>query len=262
MIVADVTLTSDGQKVKSEENLQLGVRAARLDGIPLMTLDKVLKGAKPGDTRKVDCEIPDDYERADLRGKKGSFEFTVHEVKRLQPLANDALIAAAGAKDEAELRSFVKEDMEAERDRLIERAKREQVNEYLLRNVQFDVPQALSARQTDRAVMRRVIELQQAGVPDSEIEARIDELRTRAGAEVLRDLKLDFILAKVAEKLQVSISEEEVNTEIARIARLYNRRFDRVRDDLAKRGLLMQLAEGIRHEKCVARLLEDAKISA
>jgi len=77
---------------------------------------------------------------------------------------------------------------------------------------------------------------------------------------VNRDLKLDFILDKVAEQLEVGVTDEEVNTEIARMARLYNRRFDRVRDDLQKRGLLVQLAEQIRQDKCVQLLLQDAKI--
>ena len=50
-----------------------------------------------------------------------------------------------------------------------------------------------------------------------------------------------------------------MNTEIARIARRYNRRFDRVRDDLQKQGLLSQLAEQIRQDKCVDLLLAEAK---
>lgn len=261
MIVADVTLTCEGATVKTEDNLQLGVRPARLDGIPLMTLNETLRDARPGDERRATCVIPDDYERADLRGKNAEFTFKIHEVKRLRPLSIQALSESLGISSEAELREYVRDELEAERDRLIERAKKEQVYAYLLSHTNLDVPESLSARQTDRAVMRRVIELQQAGVPDSEIEARIDELRTQASAQVARDLRLEFILGKVAEKLQVSVTEEEVNTEIARMARLYNRRFDRVRDDLARRGLLMQMAELIRQDKCVARLLADAKLT-
>src|SRR5207247_2428890 len=113
---------------------------------------------------------------------------------------------------------------------------------------------------TDRAVMRKVIELSQAGIPNHEIEARIDELRTSAKDVVARDLKLEFLLEKVAEKLEVEVTAEEVKTEIARIGRGYNQRFDRVRDDLQKRGLLPQLAEQIRQDKCVRILLKDAKI--
>lgn len=260
LVVADTTLTVDGQTVKSEENLQLGVRATRLDGIPLLTLDKVLAGVRPGETRRAECEIPDDYERPDLRGRKGAFEFKVHEVKRLAPLALEALVEQSGAESVAELRSALRDELELERERMTMAARKRAVLDYLLEHTRLDVPAGLSSRQTDRAVVRRVIELQKAGVPESDIEARIDELRTSAAHDVVRDLKLDFILEKVAGQLDLDVTDEEVNSEIARIARLYRRRFDRVRDDLHRRGLLPHLAEQIRHDKCVERLLADAKI--
>lgn len=260
LLVADVTLRVGQETIKTEDNVQFGVRPTRLDGIPLPKLGEVLRGARPGDRRTCECRIPDDYERPDLRGRTGEFEFRIHEVKRLVPMPLDAFVSLMGADSVEQLRELVREEREAERDRLIERARREQVIEYLLQNTALDLPAALSSRQTDRAVLRRVIELQQRGVPDSEIEAQIDELRVSAREQVARDLRIEFILAKVAEKLGVEVTDEEVNTEIARIARLYHRRFDRVRDDLHQRGLLPQLAEQIRQDKCIALLLKEARI--
>jgi trigger factor len=260
VIIAKSRLTVDGKLVKEEDNAELRVRATRLDGILLDQLDQVLTGAKPGDVRSTECEIPDDYERTDLRGKKAVFEFTIHEVKRLKPIPVKTLVEQSGAESEAELKKFIRDDLEAERDRLIERAKREQVLDYLLGKVPMELPDQLSARQTDRAVLRQVIDLQQRGVPQSDIEAHIDELRTSAKEEVTRSLKLDFIMEKVAEQLEVSVTDEEINSEIARMARMYNQRFDRVRDNLHSRGLLTQLAEQIRQDKCIELLLGGAEL--
>lgn len=260
LLVADVRLLVAGNVVKEEANVQLGVRPTRLDGIALTTLGEDLKGVGPGDERKVECKVPDDYERPDLRGQDGVFEFKVHELKRQVPAPLETFIEQMGCTSEQELRDSVRDDLEAERDQIVQRAMNEQVLEYLLNSVSLDIPENLSARQTDRAVMRKVIDLQQRGTPESEIETHIDELRTSAREEVARDLKLEFILEKVAEQLDVSVTDEEVNTRIAQVARLYNRRFDRVRDDLQNRGLLSQLAEQIRQDKCVAVLLSEAKV--
>jgi trigger factor len=260
LVIADVTLFVDSQNVKHEENVQLGVRPTRLDGVPLLELGQALRGAKPGDRRSTDGTLPDDYERADLRGKSGRFEFEIHEVKRLVPLSTADFLKVLGFENEDELRDYYQGEMEDESDRLIVRAKKLQVEEYLLKHAELDLPSDLSARQTDRAVVRKVIELQQRGVPMSEIEAHIDELRTRAKGEATRELKLAFILDKVAAQLEVEVTDEEVNTEIARMARLYHRRFDRVRDDLQSQGLLTQLAEQIRQDKCVQMLLADARV--
>ena len=262
MLIADVALTVDGQEVKREENVTVGVRPSRLDGIPLLTLDETLAGAKPGDTRTAACTIPDDFERPDLRGKTGQFEFKIHELKRLVPEPMPDFLQAWGFENEAEARGSFREQLEAERDQLVERAKKGQIESYLLTKTTLDLPQDFSARQTDRAVMRKVIDLQQHGVPMTDIEAQIDKLRTSAKEQVATELRLGFILEKVAEELGITVTDEEVNTEIARIAQLYNRRFDRVRDDLQSRGLLEQLVEQIRQNKCVAVLLDQAHISA
>lgn len=260
LIIAKVKLSVDGQLVKEEDNVDLAVRSTRHDGIVLESLGEVLSGATPGGLYSVECQIPDDYERTDLRGKPGVFEITVHEIKRLKPISIEELVEQTGAESEDELKEFVRDDMEAERDRLIERAKREQVLEYLLERIPMELPDQLSARQTDRAVLRQVIDLQQRGVPQSDIEAHIDELRTSAKEEVARNLKLDFIMEKVAERLEVTVTDEEVNSEIARMARMYNQRFDRVRDNLHSRGLLTQLAEQIRQNKCIELLLGGAEL--
>lgn len=261
-LVADVVLTVDGAEAKRDENITLAVRPTRLDGITMETLDEALTGVKQGEKREAECTIPEDYERADLRGKKGTFAFHVHEIKRLAPEPLDSFMQAWGFDSEKDLRDDFRAQIEAERDQLIERAKKAQVEQYLLEQTQLELPQDFSSRQTERAVTRRVIELQQRGVPMSDIEAGIDELRTSAKEEVGNELKLGFILEKVAEQRDVDVTDEEVNTEIARIAQLYGRRFDRVRDDLQGRGLLSQLVEQIRHTKCIALLLEDAEFVA
>ncbi|MBL8880748.1 MAG: trigger factor [Phycisphaerales bacterium] len=260
LVIADVTLHVGGAEIKKEDNVQLGIRPTRLDSVSLPNLGETLKGVKAGDKRETECTIPDDYERPDLRGQSGRFEFTIQEIKRLVPLSMEEFIKQLGAESEKELREFVHQDMEREVETLKRRALKEQVLGYLLDQVAMDLPPGLSARMTDRAVVRKVMELQQNGTPWNEIEARIDELRTVAGNEVMRDLKLDFIMEAVALALQVRITEDELNSAIAQIARRYNRRFDKVRDDLLERGLINALAEQIREEKCVELILRDAKI--
>lgn len=259
-VIADVVLTVDGEEVKRDENVSIGVRPTRLDGIPLLKLDEVLAGARPGDTRSAPCEISSDFERADLRGKAGLFTFKIHEVKRVVPEELGEFLKAWGFDSEDDARTYFREQLEAERDELAQRARKSQIEQYLLQNTTLELPRDFSNRQTNRAVLRRIVELQQRGVPMSDIETQIDRLRTSAQEEVARSLKLQFVLEKVAAELNVEVTDEEVNTEIARIAQLYNRRFDRVRDELQSRDMLPQLVEQIRDNKCIARLLDQADV--
>ncbi len=262
MLVADVTLRVGEQVVKTEENVQCGVRPAAIDGVPVPKLDEALIGARAGETREVECTIPDDYERADLRGQAGRFQFKIHELKRLVPMTLAEFLERSGFADEGEARDFLRIRMENERDQMIEAARRAQVSDYLLQQTPVELPEKLSGRQVERAVARRMVELLQGGMPPADVEARADQLRASAREEVTRDLKLSFILDKIAEQLEIQVTDEEVNTAIAALARRQNRRFDRVRDELQRDDLLGQLADGIRHDKTIERLLADANTVA
>ncbi|UCG33091.1 MAG: hypothetical protein JSU68_00380, partial [Phycisphaerales bacterium] len=95
----------------------------------------------------------------------------------------------------------------------------------------------------------------------AEISKHIDELRTSARDEAAKQLRLSFIMESVAEQRHVHVSEEEVNTQIAQIAARYNRRFDRVRDDLSRGEGLSSLYLHIRDEKIIDALIADAEIT-
>jgi len=259
-VVADVALVVAGETVKQEDNLTVAVRPASIEGIPLVELDKTLMGVRPGQTCTASCTIPPDFERPELRGQPGEFRFTVHEVKRLVLLPMEDFLAATGYESEAEARRDYRERMESQRDQFARAAKRAQIEEYLLKNTKLDLPEQFSTRQTERAVLRRAVELHAQGVAMEDIEAQLDELRTSARQQVANELKLSFILEKVAEKLDIDVTDEELNSEIAEIARRYRRRFDRVRDDLQRRGLLEELVERIRQQKCLDALLADARL--
>lgn len=261
LIVADVVLRSGDEDVKTEENLELGVRPQRLDGVRLEKFGDEMKGVKPGETRKIGCTIADDYERADLRGKPGEFELKVHEIKRLIPVEMQSFLEQSGFESEQEFRDYVRASAESALEEEIQESLRSQILEYLLENTELELPENLSARQTDRAVMRRVVELHRKGVPFADVEAQKDELQTIARKEAVEQLKAQFILDKAAEQLDVQVTDEEVNTVIAQMARRYNRRFDRIRDELRTEGTLGMLSERIRHDKCVDLLLKDAKVS-
>ena len=84
-VIAELVLSVDGQEIKREDNQTIAVRPTSIDGIPIIDLDQALLGARPGETRTAKCKIPPDFERPDLRGKDGQFEFHIHELKRLVP---------------------------------------------------------------------------------------------------------------------------------------------------------------------------------
>ena len=261
LLVCDMKMSVGGKEIKTVDNMAVAARAQAIEGAVVSDLGKTLKGAKTGETRSVSAELPADYEVEDLRGKKADFELRVNEIKRLQlPPLDEAFLAAQGFDSEDEYRSWVRQRMEAQLEHEIRQGMRNQVSKALLDNTELDLPEGLSSRQTDRVASRRAMELQRQGVPISEIEKRADEMRTSAREEAVSQLKLHFILEEIAQKLEIEVSEEEINGQIAAMARAYNRRFDRVRDDLAKNDGITSLYLEIRDEKSIEKILDKAEI--
>ncbi len=70
-----------------------------------------------------------------------------------------------------------------------------------------------------------------------------------------------FIIDKVAEKLDIEVSEEEINGHIAQLAIQQGQRPEKVKEEMTRTGSLSTFSLQIREEKCIEKLLESAKIT-
>lgn len=261
LLYTSMKLTVDGELLDSQENFDVPARDGRIRNIPTVGLKDKLVGKKLGDTVTLDAAVPDDHEDLNLRGKTATFEFSIQEIKRLtQRLIDKEFLEELGFESEEALRLAVRERMEREINHVIDRRLKEQVGEYLIENTKFEIPAGLSNRQTERAVARRMIELYQQGTPESEIEKNLDQFRSTAHGQVVRDFKLYFILDRIAQEREVEVTDEEMNGAVAQIAQRTGKRFDRVRDELAKGDGMATLYMRIRDDRILGQLIETASI--
>ncbi|MBI4581843.1 MAG: trigger factor [Planctomycetes bacterium] len=262
LITADLKMASEGRSLKEQAGVRLAARPQVVDGVALEKLGEVLAGAKVGDTVTIDGTIPDDYVRAEFRGKPARLELAIKEIQRLKlPELNEEFLKAFALDSEQELRDFVRQDLESHLDEEIRRAMRGQVARYLTNKVSFDLPERLSNRQIAQVTASRILELYRQGVPQAEVEKHADELKTSSREEAIGELKLAFIMEKLAEEIEVEVSEGEVNTMIASIARRQGQRFDRIRDQLAKEGGLTTLYLRLRDDKILDQLISNAAVT-
>lgn len=263
VIMADITMTSGGTELKKEENVRLAARPQTLDGVAIDNLGEALKGAKVGDTRSVSGDIPDEYAKEEYRGKKAEFEIKVRDLQRLHlPEMNEEFIKSIGFESTKDLREYIKADLESRLSEQVTTAMRGQTMKYLLDNSKVQVPERLSERQSGRVLVRRMLDAYRQGLPPAEVEKHLDELKSGAHEDTIRDLKLFFIMEKLAEKNEdIEVSEAEINSVIAGIAQRQGRRFDRVRDELAKENGLVNIYMQLRDEKLIDLLIAKAKIT-
>jgi len=260
-LVADVHVKVDGNVVAHQHDTQLVVRPGRLVGVQVNDLVDQLSGMKSGETRTVKVHAPDDHPTETFRGKDVEIEISLKDIKKMELAEVDqAFLEDLGFENEADLRQALREQMEEKINSDIQASMRDQVAKYLLDNTQIDLPSKLSDKQTDRVVSRRAVDLMMRGMPRDQIQANLEALRTGAAEEATREMKLFFILQKLAQQENVDVDEAELNGRIAMLAAQSGQRPEKMKQEMAKDGSLASLYVQMREQKAVDKILEQAQI--
>jgi trigger factor len=263
-IIADVTLKAeDVEEEQKLDNIEIYVRPnSFVAAVPVEKLDELLVGAKAGDTKQTTVDVPKTYFKQEYRGKKVDININIKDIKWLKPAELDeAFLARLGIKDESELREKTREALLHRLETQLRTEMTEQIYQYLLDNTNFDLPLDIVARQADTVLQRQYINLMSQGLSREQVEQQIDQLKAGSDEQAKEQLKAFFIMDKVAEKLEVDVTEEELNGHIAQLAIRQGQRPERLREQMVRDGSLAQFRLEVRQSKCIAKLLESAKIT-
>jgi len=257
----DVRVLLDGKVIVEQPEMALQARPMRFMTALIQDLPQRLADMRPGETRQVSVRVPDDYPREMYRGKEVTLDITLREIKRLVPAElNESFLDDLGFRSVEELRQALREELQERVDRDIRINMHEQLRRQLLERVPLELPQKLTERQTERVINRRQAYLRSQGIPESEIRENVEKIKAGAAEVAAAELKLSFILDKVAEQLGVTVTEGEVNAAVASMAYREGVRPERLKLDLAARGLLASLETILREEKTLDLLLEKAEV--
>jgi trigger factor len=260
-LTADVHVKVDGNVIAHQHDSQLVARPGRVAGVQVEDLDKQLEGMKVGEKRTIRIQAPDSHPNEQMRGKEAEVEIDLKDIKRLELAeVTPEFLADLGFDNEQQLRDALRQQMEEKIRYDVQQAMREQVNKFLLDNVQIELPKKLSDRQAERVVSRRAIDLMMRGVPREQVEASVEHLRHGAQDEAVRELKLFFILQKIANDQNADVDEAELNGRIAMLAAQRGQRPEKMKQQMAKDGSLQNLYIQMREQKAVDKILEKAQI--
>ena len=263
-IIADAILKADGTEEEEKlDNIEIYVRQNGFVGaIPVEKLDELLVGAKAGETRQTSVEVPKTYFREEYRGKKVDVRVTIKDVKWLKPAAlNEDFLKRFGVEDENELREKMRDTLQSRLETQQRTEMTEQIYKYMLDNTNFDLPVDVVADQATMLLQRQYSSLTARGLGREQIEEQMEQLRAGSEQQAKEQLKTFFIMDKIAEKLEIDVSEEELNGHIAQLAIQQGQRPERMREEMVRNGSLAQFRLQVRENKCVAKLLESAKIT-
>jgi trigger factor len=220
-----------------------------------------LIGAKVNEERTFRVTYRPDYPTAKLAGKTVEYKVRIEGLKTKEiPEINDEFAQRFGEyKTLDELKTKLREDLEKHKREQAQEQMREKLLEWLEDNNEFELPQSLIERQLQTRVQRLVRDLSRQGINPQRLDVDWGKIREDQQQQAMRDVKGSLILEHVAEKENITVSDEEIEVEMEKIAAETNRPTEKVKEVLSRDSGLERLRAQIRNKKTLDLLQSKAR---
>jgi trigger factor len=220
-----------------------------------------LRGANAGDEREFEVVYPEDTNDKRLAGKTFVYTVKIQAIKqKALPEMNDEFAKELGEFQNLEqVRKQIRENMLAERKHTAERESKDKLVAELVKRNDFEVPESLVDRQIDLRLERGLRALAAQGMKMEDMK-KMDLPRLRAGQrdQAVQDVKSSLLLDRIAELEGITVSDEELDRELAALAQQTKQTPEAVRARLTQDGGLDRIRNRIRSEKTLEFLYHQS----
>jgi len=195
-----------------------------------------IAGLKAGDKKTIEVAFPADFAAVPaLAGQKASYAIEVQEVReRVLPPMDAAFFKSHQVDDLDGLKAQVRSQLTARKDYANRSAQRRQVTDTLASRANFPVPESLIASERDGILRQFIEENLRNGIPQEKLEENKKELFDSASKAAVNRVKVQLLLAKIAEAEKLKVDEKDFNNWLMREAMRSGQRPDKLAKDLSK----------------------------
>ena len=249
-----------GEEAKPVQMDEVLVEIGGADTIPEFT--EHLSGARPDEERSFEVSYPEDFYDKRLAGLTFNYKVKVNAIKTKNlPELNDdfAKELSNEFKTVDDLKQRIRENLELERRHHAENEAKGKLVDELLAKHDFPVPRSLVEHQIDLRLERGLRALAAQGMKTEDMK-RMDFGRLRAGQReaATKEVKSNVLLAKIAIKENIQVSDEELEQEIAAMAQQMQQPVEEVKRRLMEEGSVDRLRDRMRSEKALNFLYQQA----
>ncbi|MDA8424226.1 MAG: trigger factor [Nitrospiraceae bacterium] len=224
--------------------------------------EEQLVGMNRGETREIRVTFPADYNNKDLAGKDAAFTVTLKEIKKkVLPELNDEFAKDIGNNATvAELTEGIKKDIEYRKKNDQASAQREELLSKLVDAHTFDIPPGMVERELQSMARSHATRMARQGVDVKSFDFSKFSAENKHLAE--KRVKGTLLLDVIAEKEKIDVTDQEVSSAIAVMAKSSGQTADAVRKYYESLdGGIENLRSSLMREKTLSLLLSKAKKS-
>lgn len=261
VVVIDFDGAVDGERqpgMKAEgHRLELGSKSF------IDTFEEQLTGMKVGEARDVTVKFPDDYHARNLSGKTAVFAVKLHEIRAAKPVTMDDELAKELGFDTLEaLRKRVADDIGADYARATRSILKRQLMDKLSESHDFTIPTGMVDAEFN-AIWQQVMQSKAKGeLPEEDAGKSEDELKKEYRAIAERRIRLGLLLAEVAQRNKIEVSQGELRNAMIAEARRFPGQEKAVIDYYTQtKGAIERLRAPLLEDKVVDHILGQTKIT-
>lgn len=224
-----------------------------------------LIGLGTGDFKDVEVTFPEHYHAENLASKAATFKVKVHEIKRKQlPQLDDEF-----AKDVSEFETLdeykadLTKQLKERKERELEATREAELVEKASANAEIDIPRAMIESEIQHMVKDLDNRLRMQGMNMDMFLTlsgqTIADLREQMQQEADKRVKNNLVLEQIAKEESITISDEELQEELDKMAASYQRSADEIRSILEKNGTIENLREEAALRKTVKFIVDNSK---
>ena len=225
--------------------------------------EEAVYGHCAGETFRFDFTYPADFRVPELSGKTAQFEICLHTVERKQvPPVDDALAKSLGYADLDALRESLREKKrlshEANADRIAGAALLDMAGanltvelpaELLAQNAEYQMTQLRQRLRKSKMTME--LYCKSAGLTP-------EQVREGYRKEAERQLRAMLAVRAIAEAEKITVTQQEVDAEIARLSKLHDTPEEEIRKVLSRDAI----AAAVTNQKVQRFLLDHAALTS
>ena len=226
-------------------------------------VSKHIAGLKTGDKKSIEVAFPADFAAVPaLAGKTVAYAVDVQEVReRVLPALDEAFFKSNQVDDLAGLKAQVGAQLTARKDYANRSAQRRQITDKLAAQANFPVPESLISSERDGILRQFIEENLRNGIPQDKLEENKKELYDGASKAAVNRVKVQLLLAKIAEAEKLKVDEKDFNNWLMREAMRSGQKPDKLAKDLSKdRDQVRAIQQQLLFDKTLDFLVSKATV--
>jgi len=225
--------------------------------------DDHLKGLESGADKSFTIHYPEDYAIKEMAGTSLDYAIKVKDIrKRVLPALDDEFAKDVGEFDTLEaLRARIEQDLQREAEQEADRNLRADLLKELAARVTVDIPDSLVERELDRRTEEFARRLMDQNIDPRRANIDWDQFRDSQRDASRESVKSALVLDEISRRENVTVSEEEIDKDVAQYAERSGLTPTALRARLEKEGALSRLAAGLRREKTIDYVLSQAQVT-